>query len=81
MIFLCLILSSMLSAGNAEFDRTASEGAARITMGRFVRSLRQSGLPSGVLSSEMLKNPESFYPFSLLGILLPADFPLLQAYL
>ncbi|MBS7286223.1 MAG: hypothetical protein KIH06_03060 [Kiritimatiellae bacterium] len=60
MIFLCLILSSMLSAGNAEFDRTASEGAARITMGRFVRSLRLSGLPSGVLSSEMLKNPESF---------------------
>lgn len=60
MIFSCLILSSLLSSGNAEFDRTASEGAARITMGRFVRSLGESGPQAGALSSEMMKNPVSF---------------------
>ena len=30
-----LLLAAALSAGNAEFDRTAAEGAARISAARF----------------------------------------------
>lgn len=60
MILSCLMLASALSAGNAEFDRTAAEGAARITMERYVRELREKGLQKGVLESEMLADPGRF---------------------
>lgn len=60
MILSCLMLASALSAGNAEFDRTAAEGAARITMERYVKELRDKGLQKGVLESEMLADPGRF---------------------
>lgn len=60
MIMSCIFLASALSAGNAEFDRNAAESAARITMGRFVREMRENGLESGILSAEMLRDPGRF---------------------
>lgn len=60
MILSCLMLASALSAGNAEFDRTAAEGAARITMERFARELRGKGPGDGALSGEMLADPGRF---------------------
>ena len=42
------ILAAALNAGNAEFDRVAAEGAARITLDRFAASLAREGLPQGV---------------------------------
>ena len=60
MIMSCIFLASALSAGNAEFDRNAAESAARITMDRFVREMRENGLESGILSAEMLRDPGRF---------------------
>ncbi|MBO7236540.1 MAG: hypothetical protein J6V45_00465 [Kiritimatiellae bacterium] len=60
MMMSCLLLASALSAGNAEFDRNAAESAARITMDRFVREMRENGLESGILSAEMLRDPGRF---------------------
>lgn len=60
MMLSCLLFASVLSAGNAEFDRTAAEGAARITMERFRQEMRENGLEAGVLSAEMLGDPGRF---------------------
>ena len=60
MMLSCLLFASVLSAGNAEFDRTAAEGAARITMERFRQEMRENGLDSGALSEEMLGDPDRF---------------------
>lgn len=60
MMLSCLLIASALSAGNAEFDRTAAESAARITMERFQREMREKGLERGALSSEMLRDPGRF---------------------
>ena len=51
------ILAAALNAGNAEFDRTAAEGAARITVDRFAAELAREGLSQGVLSRAMLADP------------------------
>ncbi len=60
MMLSCILIASALSAGNAEFDHAAAESAARITMERFARELREKGLGSGVLSGEMLRDPARF---------------------
>lgn len=55
-----LMLAAALSAGNAEFDRTAAEGAATIAMGRVRAELKSRGAPSGVLKEAMLADPAKF---------------------
>ena len=60
MIFASLLLAASLSAGNAEFDRAATEGAARITMARYADEIRTKGLSEGILKEAMLKNPGGF---------------------
>lgn len=60
MMMSCILLASALSAGNAEFDRAAAESAARITLERFARELREKGPGDGVLSAEMLRDPGRF---------------------
>lgn len=57
MTFPILLLAAALSAGNAEFDRTAAEGAARITVERFAADLAAKGPESGSLSKAMLADP------------------------
>ncbi len=53
------LLAAALSAGNAEFDRTAAEGAARIAARRHVIELTTQGPTTGVLSRAMLANPRA----------------------
>ena len=54
-----LMLAAALSAGNAEFDRTAAEGAARIAVGRFRAELVRMGPGDGFLKEAMLTDPSS----------------------
>lgn len=60
MIFASLLLAFSLSAGNAEFDHVATEGAARIMMARYADQMRTTGLSAGILKDAMLKNPGGF---------------------
>lgn len=55
-----LLLAAALSAGNAEFDRTALEGAARIALDRQTAELVRTGLPTGELAKVMLYDPASY---------------------
>lgn len=55
-----LLLAAALSAGNADFDRSAAEGAARITFARTRQELVTQGLPAGFLRSAMLTDPARF---------------------
>lgn len=57
---LVLILAAALSAGNAEFDRTAAEGAARITLQRVKDELKVNGPAAGTLKKAMLADPGAF---------------------
>ncbi len=52
-----LLLAAALSAGNAEFDRTAAEGAARITARRFATELAAKGPQEARLKEAMLTDP------------------------
>ena len=54
------ILAAALSAGNAEFDRSAAEGAARIALGRFAHELAERGPAPGTLKAAMLADPGRF---------------------
>ena len=60
MILAFVLIAASLSAGNAEFDRAATEGAARITMARYAEEVRNKGLAEGILKEAMLKNPGDF---------------------
>lgn len=60
MNMIVFILAAVLSAGNAEFDRTAAEGAARITLERAKAELKSSGPAAGTLKSAMLADPGKF---------------------
>lgn len=60
MIGAAFLLAATLSAGNAEFDRTAAEGAARISLNRFAAELVRTGLPTGDLAAAMLAEPARF---------------------
>lgn len=55
-----IMFAAALSAGNAEFDRAASEGAAKIAMARFGKSLAENGAAAGVLKDAMLADPGRF---------------------
>ena len=49
-----LVFAAALSAGNAEFDRVAAEGAARITLERVTAELKTQGPAAGVLAVELI---------------------------
>jgi len=57
MTFSAIVLAAALNAGNAEFDRTAAEGAARITIDRAAAAIAERGLPKGSLARAMLADP------------------------
>ncbi len=54
MIGSVMLLAAALSAGNAEFDRVAAEGAARIAARRHATVLAEKGPGDGVLRQAML---------------------------
>lgn len=56
----CVFLAVALSAGNAEFDRVAAEGAADISLNRMVSRLCVEGPRKGILAEGMLSNPKEF---------------------
>lgn len=55
-----LLIAAALSAGNAEFDRQAAEGAAVITLQRVKENLKTKGPASGFLKAAMLADPARF---------------------
>ena len=55
-----LLLAATLSAGNAEFDRTARDGAAEIAIARVGAELMEKGPPSGTLERAMLEGGAKF---------------------
>ena len=57
MTIAALLVASALSAGNAEFDRTAAEGAWIVTTERFAREIAEKGPEPGSLKSAMLADP------------------------
>ena len=60
MTALPLLLAVALSAGNAEFERTAVAGAASIAVRRVVAELAEKGPPAGGLEKAMLEGGEKF---------------------
>ncbi len=59
MIGTVVLLAAALSAGNAEFDRIAAEGAARIAARRHATDLAGKGPGDGVLRWAMLADPRA----------------------
>jgi len=55
-----LLLAAALSAGNAEFDATAREGARGISLARAAAELREKGPDRGALAKAMLADPAKF---------------------
>lgn len=55
-----LMLAAALSAGNAEFDRSASDVALAIESARIAGRLAADGAPTGILCRAMLDNPGAF---------------------
>ena len=62
MTILPLMLAVALSAGNAEFDRTAKDGAASIAVSRIQADLVAKGPKSGTLEKAMLEASGRFQP-------------------
>lgn len=60
MIACLVLLAAALSVGNDEFDRSAAEGAARITFARVRREIVADGPSGGVLRQAMLAEPTRF---------------------
>lgn len=60
MIGCVLLLAASLSAGNAEFDRTAAEGAARISFDRFTAACARKGVDAHFLREAMLASSADF---------------------
>ena len=60
MNMLTLLLAVTLSAGNAEFDQAAKDGAAEIAVGRIVTELKTKGAPAGTLEKAMLSASNRF---------------------
>jgi len=54
------LLAAALSAGNAEFDATARDGARDIALARAAAELREKGPPPGALAQAMLADPSKF---------------------
>ena len=60
MTILPLMLAVALSAGNAEFEKTAQHGAAEIAVGRIAAELSSKGPAAGGLEKAMLAASERF---------------------
>ena len=60
MTALPLLLAVALSAGNAEFERTAVAGAADIAVSRIASELAKTGPQAGTLEKAMLEGGEKF---------------------
>ena len=60
MNMIALILAATLSAGNAEFDSTARDGARDISLSRAREELREKGPAPGALEKAMLADPKKF---------------------
>ena len=60
MILLPIVFAAALSAGNAEFDQVARDGAADIAVSRIVAELAKKGPPSGSLERAMLAASNRF---------------------
>ena len=60
MNMIALILAATLSAGNAEFDSTARDGARDISLSRAREELREKGPQPGALEKAMLADPKKF---------------------
>ena len=60
MNIVAIVLAAALSAGNAEFDATAREGARRISISRAAAELREKGPSRGALEKAMLADPAKF---------------------
>ena len=57
---IAFILAATLSAGNAEFDSTARDGARDISLSRAREELREKGPAPGALEKAMLADPKKF---------------------
>ena len=60
MNMIALLLAATLSAGNAEFDSTARDGARNISLSRVREELREKGPQPGALEKAMLADPKKF---------------------
>ena len=60
MNMIALLLAATLSAGNAEFDATARDGARDISLSRAREELREKGPVPGALEKAMLADPRKF---------------------
>ena len=60
MTILPLMLAVALSAGNAEFEKSAANGAAEIAVGRIAAELSSKGPAAGGLRKAMLGDPKRF---------------------
>ena len=60
MNMIALLLAATLSAGNAEFDATARDGARGIALARVRAELREKGPAPGSLAQAMLADPAKF---------------------
>ena len=60
MNMIALLLAATLSAGNAEFDATARDGARDISLSRVREELREKGPAPGALEKAMLADPKKF---------------------
>ena len=60
MILAFVMLAAALSAGNAEFDRSATQGAYDIAIGREVQRLETEGPEQGALAAKMLADPKRY---------------------
>ena len=60
MNMIALLLAATLSAGNAEFDATARDGARDISLSRAREELREKGPAPGALEKAMLADPKKF---------------------
>ncbi|MBP5286201.1 MAG: hypothetical protein ILO34_08890 [Kiritimatiellae bacterium] len=57
---ICILLAAALSTGNAEFDKTAIEGAAKITLAKMRAEAQNTPLNDGTLKREMLSDPAKY---------------------
>ena len=60
MNMLAILFAAALSAGNAEFDAAARDGARAISISRVVAEMRGKGPSSGALARAMLADPAKF---------------------
>lgn len=60
MTFFAFVLAATLSVGNAEFDKTAVDGAREIAISRAKSELVEKGPQSGALEKAMLANPAKY---------------------